>query len=551
MPTHIALEFSDQPYDDCEKSVVVCVTDLHGRYQERVRIGIVSAEEIYKMIDSGSPVKLDLRYVKDFSLKDYRESRNLGEDQVIELKDFSASWGYFDGIEPTDFSHVKFTGAMTSFSNALFGDSPLSFYSSKFLAGLTDFSLSHFGEGVANFQYAEFHSKTINFDHAIFETGDVHFVNCEFGDSKVSFREVNFGEGKVGFHYTRFGEGLITFDKSKFGGGEVSFKRVDFGEGKVDFKRTHFGDGEIDFSEAEFRSGKVVFRSAVFGNGNINFQECVSFSEFIFDNAEFGSGSLSFFKAQAERLSFKLCQFNNYVDLRVKDVGQIDLSHTIVRDIIDLMPTDSVPVQMKQMYFHGLRNLGHLYIDWERNDVLNLIASQGETSNREKSQQFLVLKETYNSTGRYSDEDHAYVWYKRYELKADLEYSLKHRKSSGFWAYPTAFFKWLLFDKIGLYATEPLRVLFSVSVIYTLFSILYLVLPLMFDTYIETGGGEELANMNPVSKAFYYSAITFLTIGYGEFYPVGIMRFFASVEGYVGVFLMGYFSVAFLRKVLR
>lgn len=96
-----------------------------------------------------------------------------------------------------------------------------------------------------------------------------------------------------------------------------------------------------------------------------------------------------------------------------------------------------------------------------------------------------------------------------------------------------------------------MRVLFSVTVVYTLFSLLYLVLPLMADTYIDTAGGEVLANMNPIAKSFYYSAITFLTIGYGEFYPVGIMRVFASIEGYIGVFLMGYFSVAFLRKVLR
>jgi len=151
----------------------------------------------------------------------------------------------------------------------------------------------------------------------------------------------------------------------------------------------------------------------------------------------------------------------------------------------------------------------------------------------------------------YADEDKAYIWYKRMELKSDLEYALARKKSNGIWAYPTAFFKWLLFDKVGLYATEPLRVLFSVGVVYTLFSLIYLVMPLVADTYIDTGGGEVLANLNEVAKAFYYSAITFLTIGYGEYYPVGVLRVFASLEGYVGVFLMGYFSVAFVRKVLR
>ena len=222
MANHIALDFSDQPFEDCSSSVIVSITDLHGRHQERVRIGVLEPEDVYKKIDAGETINLDMRYVKDFSLATYRESRNIEKDNEIELKDFSASWTCFDGIEPTDLSHVKFTGSITSFSNCLFGDCPLSFYSTKFMADLTDFSLSHFGAGVANFQYAEFLSKTVTFDQALFETGDVHFVNCVFGDSKVSFREVNFGEGKVDFHYTRFGDGPITFDKSIFGGGEVS-----------------------------------------------------------------------------------------------------------------------------------------------------------------------------------------------------------------------------------------------------------------------------------------------------------------------------------------
>lgn len=551
MPTHIELEFSKEAFEDCRESVIVSLTDVHGRQQERLRLGIVTAEEVYQRIDEKQSVVLDMRYVKDFSLKHYRKTRSLSPDCVIDLLDFSACWAYFDGVEPCDFSFANFTGSSTSFANALFGDGPLSFFTAKFCATITDFSLSLFGAGAANFQYASFQSKTVSFDHALFETGDIVFVNSDFGDANISFREVNFGLGKVDFHYTCFGKGLITFDKSTFGGSEVSFKRVDFGEGKVDFKRTNFGNGEIDFSEADFKSGKVVFRSAVFGDGNINFQEATSTSDFIFDNATFGNGSLSFFNASARMLSFKLCQFNNYVDLRVNEVEVLDLSDTIVRDIIDLMPTSKAPVRMKQMVFSGMRNLGNLYIDWERNDVLNLILSQEETTQRQKSDQFLVLKESYNSTGRYSDEDRAYIWYKRFELKADVEYSIKNNPVSALWAYPIAFSKWLLFDKIGLYATEPLRVLFSVSVIYTLFSVLYLVLPLVADTYIDTGGGEVLENMNPVGKAFYYSAITFLTIGYGEFYPVGIMRFFASLEGYVGVFLMGYFSVAFVRKVLR
>ena len=54
-----------------------------------------------------------------------------------------------------------------------------------------------------------------------------------------------------------------------------------------------------------------------------------------------------------------------------------------------------------------------------------------------------------------------------------------------------------------------------------------------------------------VAKSFYHSAITFLTIGYGDYYPSWIIRWISSVVGFTGLFLMSYFTVAFVRKILR
>ena len=57
--------------------------------------------------------------------------------------------------------------------------------------------------------------------------------------------------------------------------------------------------------------------------------------------------------------------------------------------------------------------------------------------------------------------------------------------------------------------------------------------------------------LGPISVAFYHSAITFFTIGYGDYYPSGFFRWLSSIEGFVGLFLMSYFTVAFVRKILR
>ena len=48
------------------------------------------------------------------------------------------------------------------------------------------------------------------------------------------------------------------------------------------------------------------------------FDQVVSESDFIFDNAEFGNRKTELlWRGKASKLSFQLCQFNNYVDLRV------------------------------------------------------------------------------------------------------------------------------------------------------------------------------------------------------------------------------------------
>jgi hypothetical protein len=52
-------------------------------------------------------------------------------------------------------------------------------------------------------------------------------------------------------------------------------------------------------------------------------------------------------------------------------------------------------------------------------------------------------------------------------------------------------------------------------------------------------------------QSFYHSAITFFTIGYGDVYPMGLSRIISGLEGFMGVFMMSYFTVAFVRKVLR
>ena len=117
-------------------------------------------------------------------------------------------------------------------------------------------------------------------------------------------------------------------------------------------------------------------------------------------------------------------------------------------------------------------------------------------------------------------------------------------------AWPSYIFQKIIFDKMGLFATDPIRVLVSMFCVYVLYSIIYMILPVVSDTAIMTGLSEP-ENLSNVALSFYYSAITFFTIGYGDYYPEGYIRWVACIEGFSGVFMMSYFVVAFVRKIFH
>ena len=160
------------------------------------------------------------------------------------------------------------------------------------------------------------------------------------------------------------------------------------------------------------------------------------------------------------------------------------------------------------------------------------------------------MKADYNGIGNYEEEDLAYVEFKRYELKADLYEAIEANNLNSLWAYPLYYFKLLVFDIMGLYATNPFRVMVSMTVVFCLFSISYTILPHFFDADIICSGADN-NKFHYVFLAFYYSAITFLTIGYGDCLPEGHIKWLAPMEGWMGMFLMAYFTVAFVRKILR
>jgi hypothetical protein len=570
------LKFTTDAGKILPKTAIINYVDPEKAGKRTELFGYIDAEEIYKLIEEGSDVCLDHCYIDKLNLSEYRIMHEMGKKDYVKIVNFSAKHAIFNSRVRTDLSHVEFVGDLQSFEGTHFIKGDLSFNSSKFISGevnfayavfncdVVDFGNTHFGEGdvtfknalftkgTKDFQYADFGEGDVNFINTEFNDGDVSFINTVFGDGELSFKVARFGEGKLDFHYAKFGKGDISFERTEFGNGRVDFRKLEMHSCKVNFNRAIFGNGGITFEGCELKNGKFNFKKVLAGEGGLDF----SLAEFenieaYFDGTEIAKGSITFYNSKFEKLSLKSCHLDQYVDLRLQKANVLDLSDTIVRDIIDMKPYD-FPVEISTVNFEGMRLIGNIYISWDDNKVQSQIESQKDTSLKSKADQFNLLKQNFNTTGQYDDEDESYVMFKRYEAKAKFALHKDDKLIKKIIRYPEYAFKWLVFDKVGLYATSPARVIVSIVFVYFFATLVFTIVPYFSDArvvsaYIDT----EVSFISRFLASAYYTGITFFTVGYGEYTPTGILRLAAVLTAFVGVFMMSYFTVAFVRKILR
>jgi len=110
-----------------------------------------------------------------------------------------------------------------------------------------------------------------------------------------------------------------------------------------------------------------------------------------------------------------------------------------------------------------------------------------------------------------------------------------------------------LVDLFCGYGEVPIRVvIFSLTLIF-LCSLAY------FSLGVSSGGeliGFKLTssfgdNFLVWANCFYYSVVTFTTVGYGDITPVGVSKIVASLEAFSGSFTMALFVVVFVKKMTR
>ena len=103
------------------------------------------------------------------------------------------------------------------------------------------------------------------------------------------------------------------------------------------------------------------------------------------------------------------------------------------------------------------------------------------------------------------------------------------------------------------YGEAPLRIVGISMLLILVCAILYTFTGLNYQDTFLAYSSEQTAteNFNFFLSSLYYSVVTFTTLGYGDFTPVGISRAIAAIEAFTGSFTIALFVVVFVKKMTR
>ena len=502
-------------------------------------------------------------YFKDFTISAYLSVLQMDDSNVVHV--LQADKCFFDG--ETDFSKIVYGIGGFSLSHSYIVNGDLTFQEAVFYSDTVSFSANIYGDGNKDFSGTKFYGNEVQFFSSQFNTGDLNFKCSYFEKANLNFSGSSFGNGDVVFDFSyfsskgvdfsgvEFGNGDTTFRNSNFNGGRVLFFGSSFKNGKVSFSDSVFGDSDVDFSFCNFEGCLVHFKYVNMGQGLLNMSKVTLVGgEILFKGMGLKCKNIIFLESEIECLTFLNGVFSEHVNIQLLQCKKLIVQNCIIEKTFDLLSSKEQRVDIQTLNLVSTKNLGRIYIDWVLNDVKDMIYSQKDTTQYiDKANQFRLLKENFHDIGQYDDEDFAYVEFKRCQSMAQIKgedisnpRKKRMRMLPRYIIFP---FKWLIFDFIGNYATKPLRILGAMLITVLIFSFIY-TLP-----FIELGGYKYFFQndlLNHFTNGLYHSIQSTFTLGYGDVNPNNLVTLLLSgAESFIGVFMMSYFTAAFVRKLLR
>lgn len=297
----------------------------------------------------------------------------------------------------------------------------------------------------------------------------------------------------------------------------VSLENITANHSDIDMSYIQMRESSISISNLNLIKGKISF-------ANASIKSIMIFESKLYDNVELR------------------CKFNPELFI---------LSSRIRGDIFCARNYGSLS-------FYKTTNEGRIYIGKEEAN-LKAISSSFKQSyeitqkwfkihKREKHEdfsyddlasQYFLLKENYHNQRLFDSEDLAFIYYMRSKQKS---YKWSFRNFGRKFLYGT-------FNLVGCYGTNISSIFITILILWIVFGAVFFLLP--------SGQFNPALDSDPILKvinSLYYSGITFLTIGYGDIAPAqaGVALKFLSIgEGFLGLFLMSYLTVAVVRKLIR
>jgi uncharacterized protein YjbI with pentapeptide repeats len=331
--------------------------------------------------------------------------------------------------------------------------------------------------------------------------GTVSFSGSQF-NGIASFWGVQFS-GNADFSGAQF-NGISYFYSAKFSG-DADFSWAEF-RGYVFFNEAQF-DGNADFSWAEF-SGYALFNEAQF-NGNADFSWAEFSVDAFFTEVQF-SGNAYFSTAQFRETSyFNNALFNN-TNLIFND-AKIYILH-----LSDSTLENGSTISLERTDYE------RMYVHWDQ--IKDGFVYNGEA--------YLALVRNFKTIEYFEDADSCYYQYRR------------ERQSMRSWLERAKYVDILAWLTCG-YGVRPGYTL-GLGFFSVLTSSLY---------YWRTGAIRRLKGNEEESAnfwdAFYFSTMTFTTVGYGDWYPLDRHRKVVMIEGIIGWLTLSLFLVTLANVIIR
>lgn len=381
------------------------------------------------------------------------------------------------------------------------------------------------------------------------ELPEDHMDSLFFKDAifkkRVSFESAVF-EGKFFFTDAKF-ENESIFTNAAFKG-ESYFKRTIF-TGMSEFGQTKFSK-TAKFGDALFE-GKSYFKDAVFED-TANFVSATFLDESYFKCAVFKDESHFWdviFEDLSEFMDSKFEDMSEFVDTKFLEKANFTGAtfvekarfKTVFEGAASFTEVDfEGPVDFEGTSFEDELSFRNTY--FERGIVLEEDKEYYGTGQAWKEAS-RVLKLDYEDMGEKEKADRMFVQ----ERRAIREQKAEDGTISG---KLSATADKIIADWTCEYGTNWKRLLGVSGILLIFFSLVYFVFGQVDGFgYIAGGSGSWLVDLG---NCFYYSVMTFTSLGYGDMAPVGFwMKLLSTLESLIGMAIMVLIVVVFAREWLR